>query len=270
MSRQHDWRIAVCESGIDPTARLVALVLDTFMDKRGFAWPSRERIATRAGLSVRAVEQAITRLEDAGLLLVVHSRGRTSNRYQATHPNSERATPLRGSQQRTSRQPTANLTTSNGEPGSPEAVRKPSRKPKGVRGADAPPRSTELAVREQTAVDAGAGTATSAQTLVGFYVDRAHAAGVTNIPAQRRARVGQQVKRLLAEGIPPDVLELALQRMIDRTAQPSLLPDLVVDVQSPPPIPRESSQRPEDRRFRDAYGFDAAQLLERRRPGSDR
>jgi hypothetical protein len=78
----------------------------------------------------------------------------------------------------------------------------------------------------------------SASALVAFYVDRAHAAGITNIPATRRARVGQQVKRLLVEGIPPDVLELALQRMIDRTAQPSLLPDLVVDIQSPPAAPR--------------------------------
>jgi hypothetical protein len=87
VSRQLDWRIAVCESDVDPTARLVALVLDTFMDKRGFAWPSKEAIAQRAGLSVRAVDGAIERLEAAGLLLVVHSRGRTSNRYQAARPN---------------------------------------------------------------------------------------------------------------------------------------------------------------------------------------
>jgi hypothetical protein len=105
-------------------------------------------------------------------------------------------------------------------------------------------------VRAKTFATGEAAAAANAQALVAFYVDCAHAAGVTNIPAQRRARVGQQLKRLADEGIPSETLERALRRMVDRNAQPSLLPDLVVDVQSPPPVSRW--EHPVDRELRTA------------------
>jgi hypothetical protein len=235
--RQLDWRIAVRESDLKKAAKLVALVLDTYMDGSGVAWPSRETIAHAASLSVDIVDRALSEIERAGLLTIERSRGRLSNGYQATIPNRPVVAAVEGGAER----PTAASTGVNSRkstpptaaPVRPEAVKKPPRKPKSVDELALVPRADDLEV-----VDGEAIKPVSAQALVAFYVDRAHAAGVANIPASRPARVGQQVKRLLAEGIPPDVLELALQRMIDRNAQPSLLPDLVVDVQSPPATPR--------------------------------
>ena len=86
--RQLDWRITVCESGTSVTARLIGLVLDTFMDGQGFAWPSRATIAARARVDVSTVDRALRQLEAAGLLTVSRSRGRRSNRYLAVFPDS--------------------------------------------------------------------------------------------------------------------------------------------------------------------------------------
>ena len=77
------WRNAVRDSDLDSTSKLVALVLSTFMDSNGRCWPSRERIARAASLSVRSVAIAMLRIEASGLLDVNHSKGRTANRYQA-------------------------------------------------------------------------------------------------------------------------------------------------------------------------------------------
>lgn len=88
MRPQLQWRIRVCESELEPVVKYVALVIDTFSDRRGFGWPSYEAIAARAGVDRRTVIRAVGRLERAGLLLVVRSSGRRSNRYQTTPSNS--------------------------------------------------------------------------------------------------------------------------------------------------------------------------------------
>jgi hypothetical protein len=143
VSGQLGWRIGVCESGIDPTARYVALVLDTFMDKRGFAWPSYRSIASRAGVSARTVERAVARLEHAGLLLVVHSPGRWSNRYQAAWPNSDTGDVVAGQRTATPVTPQPRHgQRATATPVSREAVRKPSEKPKGARAHIEPTRVT--------------------------------------------------------------------------------------------------------------------------------
>jgi len=81
------WRDLVCESEqIGPTPKLVALVLSTFMNGRGYAYPSQEAIAAKASLSARTVRDATAPLEDDGLLDVDRSVGRSSHGYQATLP----------------------------------------------------------------------------------------------------------------------------------------------------------------------------------------
>ena len=78
------WRNFVRDSGVDPTARLVAFVLSTYMARNGNgAYPSRRTIAKGAGIGVRAVDAAINRLEAAGLLAIERSKGHTSNTYAA-------------------------------------------------------------------------------------------------------------------------------------------------------------------------------------------
>jgi hypothetical protein len=242
--RQLDWRVAISNSGLDGTAKLVAFVLDTWMNSSGFAWPAVETIANRCDLHERTVQRAIRRLEQAGLLLVVYSPGRTSNRYQAVSANP-------GTRAGVTSEPTLagvppqpwqrSAPTLAGAP--PKAVKKPSKKPL-RRGAGAPAHA-EVHVNE----------------LVKFYVDRARARGVKKVPAKRCARVGHELKQLAGEGVPREVLEAALQRMVDRNLGPSLLPDLVIDVQSPPAVPREQVEHPSSAAFRRA-GVDIHRILE--------
>jgi len=84
-----DWRHSVCQSELDPTAKLVAFVIACHMDGEAHSWPSRETIAKEASSHVRTVERAIKRVEDAGLLYVQHSPGRIVNHYYITPPNGD-------------------------------------------------------------------------------------------------------------------------------------------------------------------------------------
>lgn len=230
--RQLDWRIAVCESDLDVTAKYVALVLDTFMDKRGFAYPSRETLAERSRLVVRAVQEATNRLEQAGFLIVLRSRGRHSNRYQATHPN---PAPLYGvgggptvhtgaSQPRTRTYPTPHG-------GAPEAVRKPSEKPERRTRADArapaePGREIHLAQPKA-----------NPQALVARYVDLARELDI-RVPRRVVGQVAQQVGQLAGEGYPAATIERALVLMLERRLHPSTLQSLMVEAQAGPARPR--------------------------------
>lgn len=85
------WRNLVRDSDVDSTARLVALVLSTYMSSTGNgAYPSKRTLADGCGLnSTRAVDQAINRLELAGLLAVHRSKGHNPNTYQALVPPPE-------------------------------------------------------------------------------------------------------------------------------------------------------------------------------------
>jgi hypothetical protein len=122
------WRDAVCDSGLDRTAKLVALSLSTFMNGSGAAYPSRATIGRRASLSDRGVDGALDRLEAAGFLAIERSRGRTSHRYGATLPVTANA--VRRSEWATanevpgSEDATANLGTLNSEPDAPNSERR--------------------------------------------------------------------------------------------------------------------------------------------------
>jgi hypothetical protein len=102
------WRDAIGDSDLDSTAKLVAYQLTRWMNGRGVCFPSREEIAAKASLSVRAVELAISRLEADGWLQIERSRGRRSHRYCA-------ALPPTANEIRRSEWPTANERPSNGE-----------------------------------------------------------------------------------------------------------------------------------------------------------
>jgi hypothetical protein len=80
------WRDALRDSELDLAAKVVGHTVATFFDRSLTGFPSKETIAAGASLSKRATDHAILRLEAAGFLAVVRSKGRTSNLYRATLP----------------------------------------------------------------------------------------------------------------------------------------------------------------------------------------
>jgi hypothetical protein len=92
-----EWRDALRDSELDSTAKLLGFVLSTWWDRNGRgAFPSKPTMAAASGLSKRAVDGAVNRLETAGFIDVSRSRGRTSNRYSATLPTVQPPARLNG------------------------------------------------------------------------------------------------------------------------------------------------------------------------------
>jgi hypothetical protein len=84
------WRSAICDSGLAPTTRLVALVLSLHMNERGGScWPSQVTLSAESGLSVRAIREHLNVLEDGGWLSVeLDAKGfekRGGGRKKTTH-----------------------------------------------------------------------------------------------------------------------------------------------------------------------------------------
>ena len=80
--KAHEWRWAIRDAPIDTTAKTVAWALDSRMNGSGECWPSKAQLAADTGLSKRTVDQAIHRLELAGLVAVHRGGGRAHpNRY---------------------------------------------------------------------------------------------------------------------------------------------------------------------------------------------
>lgn len=81
------WRNALRDSDLDRTAKLVGLVLSTYVDARGVAWPAKTTLARGASLGREtqkgntAVDTAINRLEAAELLVIDRKRGRRGFLY---------------------------------------------------------------------------------------------------------------------------------------------------------------------------------------------
>lgn len=69
------------EKWLPATERVVLLVLADHADVQHTCFPSVERIGKRAGLTRRAVQAALKRLEGRGLIGRIPSPGRTSSRY---------------------------------------------------------------------------------------------------------------------------------------------------------------------------------------------
>lgn len=91
-SRRWDWIVAVRESELDSTARLVAFTLSFHMDADGSkAYPGPTLLSRESGLSLRSVKTKLGELERSGWLECVERGrstlgGRLANRYRATVP----------------------------------------------------------------------------------------------------------------------------------------------------------------------------------------
>jgi hypothetical protein len=115
------WRDALRDSVLDATAKLVGFVLSTYMDARGFAFPSKATLARGSSLGEgrRAVDQAVDRLEADGFLEIERSVGRHAFRYQATLPPT--AHEVRRSEWATSQKEASNV--ARGAPSTSHQVR---------------------------------------------------------------------------------------------------------------------------------------------------
>ena len=80
------WRGAICDSGLAPSARHVALTLSLHMNERGGScFPSISTLERETGLSRNTVLAALRELESAGWITVKRA-ARSVNRYSATLP----------------------------------------------------------------------------------------------------------------------------------------------------------------------------------------
>ena len=111
------WRDAVCDSELQRTPKLLALVLSTNLNGHGHGWPSQKLLASKASITPKAVQTATDVLERAGFLEVERSRGRSSHGYTATLPATANAL-------RRSEWATANGTVPNSERDAPNSERR--------------------------------------------------------------------------------------------------------------------------------------------------
>src|ERR1700751_4733110 len=83
------WRDAIRDSGLSRTDKLVCLLLSTYMNGQAETFVSKEKIAEKAGMSIRGVDNAILRIGEAGYPVVQRSKGRRPNHYFGVSPNPE-------------------------------------------------------------------------------------------------------------------------------------------------------------------------------------
>jgi hypothetical protein len=107
------WRDALRESEQRNTPKLVGLVLSTYMNGNGHAYPSRGTLAHGASLSVKAVDTALRELEQGGFLEIARTRGRRTHTYTTILPTT--ANEVRRSEWE------ASAATANEVPGNAEA-----------------------------------------------------------------------------------------------------------------------------------------------------
>jgi len=82
------WRQAIRDSDLDGTAKHVAHVISTYMNGAGDTFVGKETIARGASLkSVRAVDRAVHRIENAKFISVLRTNGGRPNHYLAQTPN---------------------------------------------------------------------------------------------------------------------------------------------------------------------------------------
>jgi Helix-turn-helix domain len=91
-----DWRNAVRDSNLDTTAKTVAFVLSTYMDRAWRCFPGQDTLARGCSLSDTAVRGGTRRLEQAGFLAVEWSKGRSPHRYFGRLPNPEDSSEFNG------------------------------------------------------------------------------------------------------------------------------------------------------------------------------
>lgn len=90
----NDWRSAICDSGLPPSARHVALTLSLHLKTRGqTAFPGADCLAYETGLTSRTVRSQLALLVDAGYLQLLQRGGlkgkrKMANLYRASVPQS--------------------------------------------------------------------------------------------------------------------------------------------------------------------------------------
>jgi DNA-binding transcriptional MocR family regulator len=85
--KPHEWRWAIRDAPLDASAKVVAWALDSRMNGAGECWPSRQQLVDDTGLTARAVDAAVNRLELAGFVEVKRGNGRGHpNRYKLKNP----------------------------------------------------------------------------------------------------------------------------------------------------------------------------------------
>jgi len=119
-----DYREAICDSDLSPSARLVAHALACHLNARhgALVWPSKEHLAEDTGLSLNTVQKAIRELEDAGYVTVRRSRGRSSNRYTLLISNQSVADGLADAQPLKWKPPTPQNGASSPSTTDPESI----------------------------------------------------------------------------------------------------------------------------------------------------
>jgi hypothetical protein len=65
-----------------PTAKFVLLVIASYADEHGIAWPSQERLARDTGLGVRTIRRSIVDLTAEGFLEVLARRPRSDGQRE--------------------------------------------------------------------------------------------------------------------------------------------------------------------------------------------
>jgi hypothetical protein len=118
------WRNAVRDSGQRSSAKLVALVLSTYMKSNGCGFPGKETLADGASLGKRTVDRAVSELEGNGFVRVERTHGRRSNRYIALIPNGAADAGSKDPQPCSGEELTMQPTTANRVVATPESVGK--------------------------------------------------------------------------------------------------------------------------------------------------
>lgn len=207
------WRavILAAESGLTWHARLLGCVLVEHANNKTAVLdpaPSAATLALEMGASLTSAHAGRRELEAAGLLQIIRRSGRPS-RMRLVLPSEP-------------------LSVAQGLEG-PTPARTPARTPapyapeQGEPGEQGPLRGTRDIARAPA----------SAQKLTAYYVDQVRAAGAEP-PRRLVGQVAQQLGALAAEGYDEPTLEAALDLMLGRRLNPTLLPGLVVEAQLGP------------------------------------
>ena len=229
---RHLWHSYVFdpENGFGIWAKLVGCALIEHADSDGVAFPSLPVIGEYAGCTSRmTVLKGLGELEEAGLLQVTRRTGQV-NRYRLVL-----AVGI----------PRANTSPSRGRVPVHEPVHEP------VHAGGLEPKEPVEPLRASH-------VRANAQALVAHYVDRWNAAGVDPVPSALIGKAAGIIKRLVDDGVAEATIVRAIDLLVERGKDPALLPSFVPEAVTG--TSRSGYEHPVDRRFRETYGFAAAEL----------
>jgi hypothetical protein len=208
--------------------KVVGGALIEYANTDGVAWPSLASLAARMGVtSERTVQRGLADLEGAGLIVIERSVG-SVNRYRLTLPN-----PRLQCQGSGARTPDSSVGRPPTEPPSrlshePEEPGKEPVRPSVVRA--------------------------NAQKLVAYFVKEQEAAGVSPVPRDLTGKAALFVGRLIEDGVAEETIARAIELVVERRLDPSSLPSLVPEAQVGPGSRNRRSEHVADRLLRPSRG----------------